>query len=533
MVFKLPLGGSQAALSAMASTTMLPFLYQTSTLARLRCSTLPPVSQVTHSCRQQRALGQSHRLSKRYGKNLQHSSDPSPSSAEKKAQEVDGQPQNTEIRRPTDNIFSEIAADYKPKGESTKPKFTTGVHAEADRMDYAQYQAPEYDAADEDEEDIQFEPESRASRPSKSVEDLINPRTQGESTITISERFAFQRIFADLFERNQQLDPAFGVVEDDERYPSGPPLQQTSRKLGTILEGAVAPKKTFQTVEEKKAAVARYPPALRAAAARAFGLELTDDLTEDMEEPEPEPETNMSVYELDKVRGPERERVEALMRGAKSDFELWGVLEKEVFPLVTKLGLNVGALAPDAPQPKKAKKAKAKQVEVQKNEVVAAKSPVEGISALDFYGPLYPTYLLLALRVFDRSFAQSSALTLTILPKIKSLGVISHVLGGSTAFYNELLRIYCFRQDDLPMVDKLLKEMLEAGLEFDDATQSAVQDIIQYREAVTNETKGRPLRMLWQLPEWAPYDFRSWLKLIKEKVETKRAESEAKGMLRR
>ncbi|KAI1082532.1 hypothetical protein F5B20DRAFT_506055 [Whalleya microplaca] len=94
--------------------------------------------------------------------------------------------------------------------------------------------------------------------------------------------------------------------------------------------------------------------------------------------------------------------------------------------------------------------------------------------SLYIYGPLYPAYLLLALRRLDVAFHRPSPLVFSILPRIKELGLESYVLGVSTPFYNELLDIYWRRRGDLVGMLDLLEEMRHCGLYFDKQTASTL-----------------------------------------------------------
>jgi hypothetical protein len=135
---------------------------------------------------------------------------------------------------------------------------------------------------------------------------------------------------------------------------------------------------------------------------------------------------------------------------------------------------------------------------------------------------------LLGLRLLDRSFAKPSPLVLNVLPRIKSLGIVSHVLGASTAFYNELLRIYWIRYDDFLGVSKLLNEMEQAGLEFDEETLNIVNEIYHAQLKVRKGDRGSVLQALWSMPEFAPGKFRGWKEKIQASVEEQEADNSDK-----
>lgn len=116
-------------------------------------------------------------------------------------------------------------------------------------------------------------------------------------------------------------------------------------------------------------------------------------------------------------------------------------------------------------------------------------------------------------------------MVLNVLPRIKSLGIISHVLGASTALYNELLRIYWFRYDDFLSADSLLNEMDQAGLEFDAETFGIVNDIHSMQARVRRGDKGPVLQALWSMPEFASGKFKPW----KDKIQASLEERDPEG----
>ncbi|RDW73758.1 hypothetical protein BP5796_07200 [Coleophoma crateriformis] len=348
-------------------------------------------------------------------------------------------------------------------------------------------------------------------------------KAQG-TTITPSERRAFQNIFTNIINRKLpkfKLDP---VLPDD---PLSESLPSSTASLHKIMSGAPKrPQPPQKTRAEIEAAVQKFPPSLREAAAKAMGLEDTVQEVEQKVE---------FVDPLDSRREPERARVEALMRGAKSDFELWAILEKEVFSLVDKLNLREAEVEEVLPlkkskkngrkpgrNPKVVRGEKLEEVVTAGEEEQTSETNEEEAYQLHLLGPLYPSYLLLGLRLLDRDFAKPSPLTLSILPKIKSLGIMSHVLGASTALYNELLRINSNRYDNYSGAIQLLAEMEAAGLDHDAETLRIVNDICETQEGVREGEKGRTLQVLWTMPEFAPKEFLMW----REKIQ--RALSESK-----
>lgn len=350
-----------------------------------------------------------------------------------------------------------------------------------------------------------------------------------ESTITITERHAFERIFADIIARSKSAGAAAAPNSTPLNKQAAVLTKQSARErkakesARSIIDEAARTGSSRQTKsidsrlgsktpEELRVNVDQYPIPLRAAAARALGL-VSGRSIEPLHE-----EIISNADKLENVRQPERERVESLMRNAKTDIELWQVIEAEVFALVGKLGLEEKPKVQDESTKPRARKRKKEASEVAKYEVTATADTGRPLD-LNIYGPLYPSHVLLGLRLLDRSFAKPSPLVLNVLPRIKSLGIVSHVLGASTAFYNELLRIYWIRYDDFLGVSKLLNEMEQAGLKFDEETLNIVNEISQAQLKVRKGDRGSVLQALWAMPEFAPGKFKGWKEKIQASVE--------------
>ncbi|KAH8819677.1 hypothetical protein F5884DRAFT_22017 [Xylogone sp. PMI_703] len=333
-----------------------------------------------------------------------------------------------------------------------------------------------------------------------------------ESTITVSERRAFERIFADIFARSRARERDGSIPSSREEHAITTHAQgaDPKTKLNSIISGALRRPKSSDVLKRMKAAVERYPPALRPAAARAMGLDVEQIGLAEVEEEE-EIRESADPDHLEGLRKTERERVEALMREAETDFDLWDVMEREVFSLVTRMGVD------DVP---KSPAAKRKLKNKSTSKPLESTIP-EGVSPLSLYGPLYPSHLLLGLRLLDRTFSQPSQLTFSLLPRIKSLGLISHILGASTAFYNELMRIYWHRRDDSRGILHLLEEMEQNGLEFDEETARVIRGILKTHSGILHGRNGPAAQAVWKLPEFSVQQFRPWRSRIEEAVEEK------------
>lgn len=376
-------------------------------------------------------------------------------------------------------------------------------------------------------------------------DDSISFDSTKRGTITPTERQIFERIFADIQARG--LKPN---LREDGAAPSPPSASTTARSAMLIMQQAAqdagqarpstvtAPGLLAGAAKDRNKALLRFPPELRAAASKALntigpsapgriygGASSADAAAVEEEEGWKAPaHTFMRKFELDAKRHPERMRVEGLITAARTDYELWEVLEKEVFTMPAKLGLDQKPEMEEEEEEeehttKKATSTRGRKknkedleavaaskvelqssnaehdsetgVEAEAETVVAsetttaeseesldAESPVppEKMS-LYVHGPLYPAYLLLALRRLDTAFSASSPLALNMLPRIKELGLESYVLGVSTPFYNELLEIYWSRYGDLSGMLDLLEEMRHCGLYFDHQTSSILSQV--------------------------------------------------------
>ncbi|KAI1135533.1 hypothetical protein F5Y05DRAFT_174433 [Hypoxylon sp. FL0543] len=353
------------------------------------------------------------------------------------------------------------------------------------------------------------------------------PPPAPRGTITPSERQIFERIFADIKARG--LKP---TIQDDSPSAAATRstmliMNQAAQDAGQARPATVAsPALLAGAARDRNKALLRFPPELRAAASKALGAIQTSPAVLPSEDDEiaydeatiaagqgdasadegwtTPPHLISRTVELEAKRYPERSRVEGLITAAKNDFELWDVLEEEVFTMPSKLGLG-GAVEETKPykgRGRKKKETNADEVEtssevledadvsLQDAEVAENMERTEGTEDtaaessappeklnLYIHGPLYPAYLLLALRRLNTAFRAPSPLAFEVLPRIKDLGLESYVLGVSTPFYNELLGIYWNRRGDLSGMLDLLEEMRHCGLYFDTQTASILNHV--------------------------------------------------------
>ncbi|KAK7991347.1 hypothetical protein PG996_013601 [Apiospora saccharicola] len=366
----------------------------------------------------------------------------------------------------------------------------------------------------------------------KPEEDAI-PDPGAKGTITPTERQTFDRIFADIAARG-----AIPRLNDDLPSPSPTARRSTNFILNAAANDAVptrnelvaSPAQLAGASKDRSKALLRFPPSLRAAANRAFNIlqpnHPSDDNMGSIGQQGSQTDVDdtpnnfiLHMVEMDAKRQPEENRINQLMENATSEFKLWDVLEEEVFSLPAKFGL---VLEPDTREKriieqqviegnraarrkslkKKTSNKKIKEVLEDRSRELSEEELVERRQNMYQYGPLYPAFLLKGLRLLDTKFPMSSRLTLSVLPRVKELGLESFVLGVSTPFYNELLRIYYHRYGDLEKMLDLLEEMRHSGLYFDEGTAAILNQVHQQTRNLANGDFGPFGQAIMSMPEY-------------------------------
>ncbi len=384
------------------------------------------------------------------------------------------------------------------------------IAKKAKQVDFAFDNDASYNPFEEYNENIFAEDEGD---PNFSIPAASRP---GESTITLEERHAFESIFSDIYARTQAgTFNSSGKAAARAAQAKVDP-ENAKRRLAEIMNDAgehAAADGALGSMSDLKS----YPQALRAVAAQALGLtgKKPIKVTKKAEK---------IMTSQDDMRTKERLRVEALLHEAKSDVELWRVMEAEVFSMIPRLGLEDGKSR--APFKVKRGRKSAKQIA---EEEAASKELALEEPKLDMatYSPLYPHLLLFALRLLSTAFSKPSSLVLNVLPRIKSLGLASHILGASTPFYNELMRVHYYTFDDFKGVSRLLNEMLNSGMEMNEETYGVVTDILKVKGRVGRDEGGgeSALGRLYSMPQYfgggGSNGFLGWRRAIGRDLEAK------------
>ncbi|KAH8670551.1 hypothetical protein BGZ61DRAFT_459565 [Ilyonectria robusta] len=350
------------------------------------------------------------------------------------------------------------------------------------------------------------------------------------STITPSEVDIFKGIFDEI---------AQGRMPKPKRRPEFPDTR-ANRFPPSLIDGADSDASGDQPmassiVDQARGSefsdqfLQRYPQSLRTAAEVALGkFELAPKrprLSDMIGLDEAEAKQMAEWKRYGEIRNQEKERVDALMTACRSDIELWHVMEKEVFSLPEKLGIaqvaevksaisrgrkpkkqtakEASTEQPEKPATKRGKKSK-KQASTEQPEPVAVPDSEEpGTMIMDVHGPLYPHYLATGLGLFDTAFAQPSPLAFNILPRIRSLGLPSYVLGISTPLFHKLAQIHWNRYGDLVSAVETMEEMRSVGLYSDPDIETLLTQIREQLHGCAWGAQGRFVMAMTELP---PYD---------------------------
>jgi Mtf2 family len=321
---------------------------------------------------------------------------------------------------------------------------------------------------------------------SNSLSQMPNDRAtyhrQRKSTITDSERKAFQRLFGNL-------------VFQPERQ-SLPPDATDESSLDSILEDVLIKHRAGGN----RASPSLKIPSIRSVAEVLIGRKSNQDqktirdITGDNDS-------------LEALQEQQYNRVEGLLCAAKTDVELWNVLEREVFSIIRELDLD-GAAANTEMKGKGAKRNSRRATPILKPTTENICEEIDHASGLAIIGPNYPSFLVIAVRQLRQEFP-SSSLSLTILPTVKDLGRGSYVLGASTVLYNELISLAWLTYADFECIEELLQDMDNSGVDFDGNTLELLESIHDEARKACMGRFGATVAAVWEMDRFTD----GWRKL--------------------
>ncbi|KAH8645816.1 hypothetical protein BX600DRAFT_164177 [Xylariales sp. PMI_506] len=343
--------------------------------------------------------------------------------------------------------------------------------------------------------------------------DGVDQDTRG--TITDIERSTFEGIFADIAHRRLKPSVSRDHTKDPLRSQKSANRIMAEASRAAMGNGkgegetSVSAQDPMQNQTAQQESLLRFPPSLRGAALRAFELLQSQPSAQYGAGGSVEPTAGSAAdtpltrltADLNARKKLEQERVESLMAAATSDFELWDVMEKEVFTYPAKLGL----IEPSSASSRSSLgEEETQETPIDEDNIAVGDEGADANQKLNLFvfGPLYPSFLLLGLRKLDQSFAKSSPLALSILPRIKALGLNSFVLGVTTPFCNELLRIYYERYGSVSKMLELLDEMDQSGVTLDEGTATIISRAYNELSDLADGEEGKFAEAIMTMPEY-------------------------------
>ena len=196
------------------------------------------------------------------------------------------------------------------------------------------------------------------------------------------------------------------------------------------------------------------------------------------------------------------------MQKRAPDVAVWEACERLVFPLVKlldepKLKAPLSHTSKDSHVAEKLQPSKRNSPLKEYKEELPNLLPEtpDNISPLSVVSRIYPAALVLALRLLWKH-SPASPFPLALLPKIRSLGPLSFVLGGTTPFYNALIKLYWDVYSEFDTIDSLLREMERGGIDWDLETYEILNEIEAERNMDTQRQSTKELTSWSRSKSW-------------------------------
>ncbi|KAG7009076.1 hypothetical protein G7Y79_00003g009440 [Physcia stellaris] len=331
-------------------------------------------------------------------------------------------------------------------------------------------------------------------------------RSSRDSTITASEQAIFDRIFADIASSKRSSSEA--VVDEESENAA-----ESFEDLNTIFNKAIDDQKRPERREKPGSTPKNVPWTPFVKDIPGLGS-YTGDAHDKTGWGQPGKIGSDDVSDLAEAHKQYRTRIERMLSAAKTDVEVWAVLESEVFSLVHELNARIKEAekakkkkrkprkeAPDPASPKNptAEEEPSKPPTL-KPSLRASLTPqsLPRTALLSLLSTEYPLYLTHASRLLRNSFP-TSPYALHLLAHVRRLGPISYVLGASTALFNETLLSLWRQEADLHGMADLLDEMGKQGVESNEVTVRFLTWLRIVRQEEMEGAAGEWRRMWWRM----------------------------------
>ncbi|KAI4245768.1 MAG: hypothetical protein L6R40_002296 [Gallowayella cf. fulva] len=333
-------------------------------------------------------------------------------------------------------------------------------------------------------------------------------RSLRNSTMTASEKAVFERIFKQISddaskEAAKEENPFESEFDDDE-----PSQGDAYSDLSAIFDLAIQRSEMMKKDSSKSDAGRKHPDyrtrhfmtAVEAVAGTGNGsiwkpIRRSDDDYKKIE---------TAIVENNRM-------VLNKIYEARTDTEIWHVMETEVFSLIAQYENHQSKKSEEQDRgrsregkpkqrtggPQKADKEAAAAAEkhpsLQARKLNLHEAEIQGILSSN-----YGDYCLAAMRKLRRLYP-TSPYPMNILPKVKSLGSISHVLASSVDLYNEVLFLLWSEYSDLHAMADLIIEMGNQGIESNTTTLEILKMVLRAKKQALRGKRDNPTRLWWSL----------------------------------
>ena len=323
-----------------------------------------------------------------------------------------------------------------------------------------------------------------------------------KTTITGSERAAFEKLYRKFNTRGSRQQEKDHEVEIDaiadeywEPDEEEDPSKDLDKIFDDVLKGGPKPREWNRSGAEQLRST-KPKQNLQTMAEHILKGTQPEETKQKVSKAKRVRETSAKAQKLKEERTAERNRVDALLKSAKTDRELWDILHREVFSQVRALNLD-GTSPPTSGG--------------------RTNAPPTMNPKILFSN--YPHHLLTALTTL-RTYFPSSPLPLSILPTVKSLGRSSYALGATTALYTQLLRTAWLQQSSYPLLVTLLTDMHNGAIEFSLDTLHLLDQVIKEFDMARSGRLGREMQMVYGMEQFGEgiREVRRWRQIVASRV---------------
>ncbi|KAL8909269.1 MAG: hypothetical protein Q9207_000279 [Kuettlingeria erythrocarpa] len=337
-------------------------------------------------------------------------------------------------------------------------------------------------------------------------DDYDASRPPRASTITASEKAVFDRIFKEISadaskKAAKEEDPLQDEFQDDQ-----PTKSDAYGNLNAIFDEAIKALGQDSQNFSGDRGEAMQPDALPRDYETAIGnaVKLGGAVSGTVKRPDFALRPGEKDKALQMAVSVHQRKVLKMLRDARSDIEIWHVLESEVFSLIEQRD-TLRRQAEKQEKAAKPKRGRGRPSKVGREasaatehdpSLGAAKKTTQELEIEAILSSNYGDYCLAAMRHLCRRYPTSPC-CMALLPNIKRLGPISHVLAASVNLYNEILFLLWKEYSDLHGMADLIIEMGNQGLE---SNQLTLWILRMVRNAKTSAiTEDKPMKKWWDL----------------------------------